>query len=400
MKRVYPLTEWDISFLMNGDVLGRFLTFVEDVHPDLPMVFYKDRIVIRQRSSDNISFININIEIIDAMNYDPGLPEDAKDTDRKIVVIEATGLAGEIADYSKGADMVLVRIDTKRLKKCEFTCGEYRKHKIMLVQPEDFHKLEITEKKIKANRDNPAAKGCDMVLEPETFTKICALGGKKGGEDMIFEVSKKGLLVYTSDEDSGTSFEILNEPNSIYGTGVGDIGNADDIQDITDQFKYDGEDSENDEYDDGIDNNYENSEAGSENSTENSTENIDYKGEVAGTVDEWDMPVPHSDIDKVANKSGKKKDKKKDKVVKEKPKKATNTIVSKSKFILFTMTEKMEVISVIERKEYINVINKLKAQSPILMELRHNAPLIIEQNSPGMWRVTLTIAPIVPDENS
>lgn len=407
LKRIYPLQEWDISFSINGDVLNRFLTFTEDIHPDLPMVFYKDKIVIRQRSSDNISFVNINIEIIDSMNYDPGLGEDAKESDRKIVIIDATGLAGEIADYAKGADMITVRIDTKRLRKCEFTCGEYRKHKITLVEPEDFYKLETTEKKIKANRDNPAAKGCDMVIEPETFIKICALGGKKGGADMIFEVSKKGLLVYTSDEDSGTSFEILNDQNQ-YGINVDDEGNdigdiegdGDDDNDVQelDDFEYTREEGEDEN---GIDNVPEDSIVSSDNVDNSVNEDNNETG--IATVDDWNMPIPHTDTDMNVNKSSKKKDKKKekkkDKVVKEQKKKATNTVVSKSKFILFSMNEKIDNISVIERKEYISAINKLKSQSPILIEIRHNAPLIIEQNSPGMWRATLTIAPIIP-ENS
>ena len=397
IKRSYPLTEWDVSFLINGDVLGRFLNFLEDIHPDLPLLFYRDRIIIRQRSSDNISFANINIEIIDSMKYDPGLGEHPSETDHKLAIMDATGLAGELADYAKGSDMITVRIDTRRLKKCEFTCGEYRKHKVLLVEPENFSKLDITEKKIRDNRNNPLTKGAELIIEPETFMKICAIGGKKGGVEMIFEVTRKGLLVYTSDEDSGTSFEMLYEPNSIYGTG--NIGGAGDVQEITGEFEYTGEDEEEDDMDSGIDsgidNDYNDSiDNNSEIGSTNDDISEDKKNETG--VDEWNMPVPHSDIDTNVKKSSKKKEKK-DEKPKEKKEKPTDTIVSKSKFDHFSMPERIEKISVIEKKEFLTPINKLKAQSPILMELRNNAPLIVEQNSPGMWCATLTIAPIVPE---
>lgn len=410
-KRVYPLTTWDVSFNINADILNRFLDFLEDIHPDLPLIFYKDKILIRQKSSDNISFVTIYIDIIDVMNYDPGLEDIG--IDHKLAIIDATGLAGEISGFAKGADMVTVRIDTKRLKKCEFTCGEYRRHKVLLTVPDYFPKLEITERTIKKNRENYAAKGCNMIVEPETFTKICAIGGKKGGSDMMFEVSKQGLLIYTSDEDSesGSSFEILNESDGSHkdmGSMIGVVDNID-YSDEDDSESYDTGNDYNDDVDNiddkGIDDIKTETDIVSADSNVNTNNDIITDTGISEIDDAWNMPIQYTDKDRnVSNKGNKKKDKNKDKEQereKEREKKMNaNTNMARSKFLLFDMSPSVDSINVGQKKDLISVMTKLKAQNPILIEIRYNSPLILEQTNSGLWRTTLTIASVLPEDSS
>lgn len=416
ISRVYPLAEWDISFAINVDVLSRFLAYLAEINPDVPILFLKDKIVIRQRSSDNVSFTRIEIEVSDDMMYNPGLGDNPKDTDNKFVLIDGEELAEEIAGYSKGGDLVIVKIDTKKMKKVEFACGEFKTWVPLLIIPDFLYKLESVEKRIRENRDNPNLKGCSMIIEPDTYTKICALGGKKKGSDIIFEASKKGLLVYTSDEESGRSFEILNESDhvgmspddmsAIYGKEVDKMANEitenEDDYDEANDSDSDASEIGNIEKDIGVSSDTSGSDINS-----NADSNENNSGSSDDPLDAWGMSMPGSDVDTSVKNSKKKGKKKKEDEFAEKEEKEdkrssevhTNVKAGRSKFLSFDMAGNRNTVSVQEKKEYICVFSKLKAQNPISIELRHNAPLILEQSNSGMWKVLLTIAPII-DDNS
>lgn len=430
ISRVFPLEAWDISFSMNVDVLSRFLSFLSEVNTDIPITFYRDRIVIRQKSSDSVSFTEIEIEVSDVMNYNPELPEgkNAKDSDHKLILIDGGELADEISSYAKGEDLIHIKIDMKKLKKVEFSCNEFKTWVPLLVIPDFVNKLDFTAKKIRENRNNLAFKGVSMILEPDSFTKICALGGKKKDIEIVLEASKKGLLVYTSSKDSGRSFTIdyepdivgdfnssslsdtySNETNKLTGKIVGnddgnDAGDSDSYDEFNDEDFSDREidTSEFDSSDNEIINsNNETVNTISEtlNENENSSEHIDTGIFNEDNVDtSWGIPIQKT-TDK-DNKSNKKIGSDKDKEEKEeKNSTRTNVRAAKSKFLSFEINGD-KIITSTMKKEFICVLSKLKAQNPVLIEMRNNAPLIIEQNNSGMWKVMLTIAPIIEDENT
>jgi len=403
------LTEWDISFDINVDVLSRFLSFLSDINTDIPIIFYRDRIVIRQKSSDSISFTEIEIEVADVMNYRPGLPEgkEAKDSDHKLVLIDGGELADEISSYAKGEDLINVKIDSKRLKKVEFACNEFKTWVALLVVPDFVSKLDVTTRKIRENRSNSAFKGASMILEPESFNKICALGGKKKDIEIVLEANKKGLLVYTSDKDSGRSFTIDYEPDFVGVAGEFDSSFTDTYSgsDDNDDESYDDRELDNDEIGNEIANDVGNDEVGSvpaDNEVNNETNDDTVRDD---NVDvSWGIPIQKvSDKDDKSNKrKGKNKDKedKEDKEEKDNSSagKYTSVRAGKSKFLSFEINGDRTITSTM-KKEYICILSKLKAQGPITIEMRNNAPLILEQINSGMWKVILTIAPIIEDEN-
>lgn len=57
------LKDWDIDFVINGEVLVNILGFCEKINTDMPFIFLEDRIYIQLKSSDNIQVTEVFIKM-------------------------------------------------------------------------------------------------------------------------------------------------------------------------------------------------------------------------------------------------------------------------------------------------------------------------------------------------
>jgi len=220
------LKEWDISFGINGEVLANILGFVTDINTDVPMKFYQDKIFIHLKSPDNIQYAEVEISSSDVLDYKPGLEgdlnrKDAKavvkgpDGDYKPVLIDTKGTLDEITSFVQKDDIIIVRIDTFYYKRVEFHCPGNVVIWAQLVDPTTVMKsIEKLPEIIRRVRNDPNIKKASAIIEPATFGRICALGGKgekkRDIDQRIFiELDKEdGLYITSGDKLKGRFFEL------------------------------------------------------------------------------------------------------------------------------------------------------------------------------------------------
>lgn len=220
------LKEWDVSFGINGEVLANILGFVTDINTDIPIKFYQDKIFIHLKSPDNIQYAEVEISSSDVLDYKPGLdgdPErkDAKmvvkgpDGDYKPVLIDIKGTLDEITSFVQKDDIIIVRIDTSYYKRVEFHCPGNVVIWAQLVDPTTVMKsIEKLPEIIRRVRNDPNIKKASAIIEPATFGRICALGGKgekkRDIDQRIFiELDKEdGLYITSGDKLKGRFFEL------------------------------------------------------------------------------------------------------------------------------------------------------------------------------------------------
>lgn len=224
--RDQTLKEWDVSFAINGEVLTNILGFVTDINTDLPVKFYKDRLFINLKSPDNIQYAEVNISSSDVMDYKPGLEgdpnrKDAKnivkgsDGDYKPVLIDVKGTLDEIAPFAQKDDIIIIRIDTTFYKRIEFHCPGNVVIWAQLMDPTSVMKnIEKLPEIIRSVRNNPNIKKASAIIEPATFARICAIGGKGGkkrdiDERIFIELDREdGLYITSGDRLKGRYFEL------------------------------------------------------------------------------------------------------------------------------------------------------------------------------------------------
>jgi hypothetical protein len=221
------LKEYDISFGINGEVLSNILGFVTDINTDIPMKFYQDKIFIHLKSPDNIQYAEVEISSSDVLDYRPGLEgdpdrKDAKmvmkgtDGDYKPVLIDTKGTLDEITSFAQKDDIIVVRIDTFYYKRVEFHCPGNIVIWAQLVDPTTVMKsIEKLPEIIRKVRNDPNIKKASAIIEPATFAnRICAIGGKGGkkrdiDERIFIELDKEnGLYVTSGDKLKGRFFEL------------------------------------------------------------------------------------------------------------------------------------------------------------------------------------------------
>lgn len=352
------LKEWDVSFGINGEVLANILGFVTDINTDIPMKFYQDKIFIHLKSPDNIQYAEVEISSSDVLDYKPGLEgdpnrKDAKmiikgpDGDYKPVLIDTKGTLDEIASFAQKDDIIIVRIDTFYYKRVEFHCPGNMVIWAQLVDPTTVMKsIEKLPEIIRRVRNDPNIKKASAIIEPATFGRICAIGGKGGkkrdiDERIFIELDKEdGLYITSGDKLKGRFFEL--RPMGM------DVGSSGLEGGIPDQI-YNAELMDIEE---GM-------------------------GEMEG-MEEFGY-APRSG-------SGNK-----DKVEKQRPDQKAQL----DQLLGFEVDSTQYVYL---SKEYLVPFTKLKGLSPIVIEVRTDKPIVLEQKPYNGIKALLTVAPRIENE--
>lgn len=347
------LKEYDVSFGINGEVLSNILGFVTDINTDIPMKFYKDKIFIHLKSPDNIQYAEIEISSSDVLDYRPGLegdPErkDAKsivkstDGDYKPVLIDIKGTLDEITSFAQKDDIIVVRIDTAYYKRIEFHCPGNVIIWAQLVDPTTVMKsIEKLPEIIRRVRNDPNIKKASAIIEPATFARICAIGGKGGkkrdiDERIFIELDRQeGLYITSGDRLKGRYFEL--RPTDV-SAGVESPGSPDRIYD----------------------------------------EALMEMDEMGGMEDEFGY-APRGDS------GDKKKNEKKRTDQKTQLDQLLGIEVDSTQYVYLS-------------KEFIVPFAKLKGLSPIVIEVRTDKPIVLEQKPYNGIKALLTVAPRIESE--
>lgn len=355
------LKEWDISFAINGEVLSNIMNFISDINTDVPMKFYKDRIIIALKSPDNIQYAEIEINQSDVLDYKPNVDGDPGRKDAKSVMngpegefkgilVDAKGTMEEIESFAQKDDIITIRIDTCYYKRIEFHCPGNVVIWAQLMDPTTAMKaIEKLPGVMKAVRSNPNIKKASAIIEPATFQRICSIGGKGGGkkrdvdERIFIELDKKdGLYITSGDKLKGRIFEL--KPMEV---GMGAMAGISGVPEGVTGDTYGGDDG-------------------------------------GGMVD--DMMDEMGGVEEFApgHNDKKKEDKKK-------PEKAPvdqllGMDVDSTQYIYLS-------------KEYMIPFTRLKGLAPIIVEVRTDKPIFLEQKPFGGIKAVLTIAPRIENED-
>lgn len=381
------LKKWDISFEINGEVLKSILDYLVDINSEIPFKFYKEKIFIHQKSIDNIQYTEVEISANDVLDYSHGIPDDneskakikslviapegSSEGDYKIILIDMKGILEELEPYIQKEGTIKIRIDTIYDKKIEFHCPNNITIWARLMDPgsatgiKDLAKMPAMISKV---RNDPNIKKAQVILEPSTFLNICNLGGKGKKRDIderiFIELNKQdGMLISSGDQLKGRLFELkamggFNQPG---GPG-GEFGNFEDMERM---------------------------------------------GEVPG-----DIPEELSGLEEVPTgdpfeQTGINEDgyaipgvfgdnKSKDKKKKEKTEKKKPDAKGQIDQLLGLEADIPQYVYL--QKEYVIPFTKLKGLSPIIIEVRTDKPVIIDQKPYNGISVMLTIAPRIENE--
>lgn len=354
------LKEWDISFGINGEVLTNIMSFISDINTDVLMKFYKDKIVAQLKSPDNIQYAEIEISSSDILDYKPnieGSPErkDAKsvvkgpDGDFKAILVDVKGTVDEISPFAQKDDLIVIRIDSSYYKRIEFHCPGNVVVWTQLLDPTAA--LKAVEKLpgiIKGVRENPNIKKASAIIEPATFQRICSIGGKGGGkkrdidERIFIELDKKdGLYITSGDKLKGRIFEL--KPMEV---GMGAMPGIPGMPENVSGEQYAAD------------------------------EMMDEMMEEMGDMEEHDYAPGRED----------KRPKRPDKPTKAPVDQLLGMEVDSTQYIYLS-------------REFILPFTKLKGLAPIVVEIRTDKPIFLEQKPFGGIRVFLTIAPRIENED-
>jgi len=353
------LKEYDISFGINGEVLTNVMSFVSDINTDVLMKFYNDKIIVQIKSPDNVQYAEVEISSSDMLDYKPNIEgdparKDAKsiikgpDGDFKAILVDIKGTIDEIASFAQKDDIVVIRIDSAYYKRCEFHCPGNVVIWAQLMDPSQA--LKTVEKLpgiIKGVRENTNIKKASAILEPATFQRICSIGGKSGGgkkrdidERIFIELDKKdGLYITSGDKLKGRIFEL--KPMEV---GVGTMpGMSEGIPEdmgggMIDEMMEEMSGGGMEEY------NY-------------------APGHEEKRAKKVDKPAAKAPVDQLLGMD-----------------------VDSTQYIYL-------------QREYIMPFTKLKGLAPIIIEVRTDKPIFLEQRPFGGIRVVLTIAPRIENED-
>lgn len=377
------LKEWDVSFGINGEVLINILSFMSDINAEIPIKFYPDHMFMHQKSSDNVQYAEVEISSQDVMDYKPGLDgdpnrKDAKsifkhpDGDFKGILIDVKGTVEEITSFAQKDDIISVRIDTTYYKRIEFHCPGNVVIWAQLLEPTALLKsLEKLPDIIRKVRNDPNIKKASVIIEPQTFSRICNIGGKGKKRDIdervFIELDKKdGLFISSGDRLKGRIFAL--KPVDIV-SQLGDYGGS-----------FDNVNIQEGEYEGDIMGGME--EVGM---SEVGASGIDVDGGIEGMADSTD------EIPDFAPSSFVPEEKEEKKFDKKKPENRAQV----------DQVLGMEIDStqfIYMQQEFLGPFSKLKGLSPISIEVRTDKPIIIEQKPFNGIKALLTIAPRIENE--
>ncbi len=387
------LKEWDVSFGINGEVLLNVLSFMSDINSEIPMKFYPDKIFMHQKSPDNIQYAEIDISSQDVMDYKPNLVGDPSRKDAKSIfkgpegefkgiLIDTKGTMEDIQSFSQKDDIINVRIDTTYYKRIEFHCPGNTVIWAQLIEPTALLKsLEKLPEIIRKVRNNPDIKKASVIIEPQTFNRICNMGGKGGkkrdiDERVFIELDKQdGLFISSGDRLKGKIFNL--KPVDIvsqlgeYGEGFGSVSPVDSTyeEDIMGGAGMEGIGME------GIDT----ADIGMSEVITDESEGLE------GMVDSSPEEIPFAPSSFVPE-------------IKEdnKPEKQKQDNRAQVDQVLGMEIDATQFIYM--QHEFLGPFMKLKGLSPISIEVRTDRPIIIEQRPFNGIKALLTIAPRIESE--
>lgn len=221
----------DIDFTMDAGKLSNIFGYLEDINCEVPMTFYEDRIVIKQKSVDNIQYTEIDIGEKDLITYNPGLKHGNKY--RNILIdtrlfnrhgmialdgIEhmcdiATGINRECGD-ERVLHKVYVRIIDKKI---EFHLPGNVIIWAKLFENEqyiktEFEKLDNMPGLVRKVRSDPNIKKSSVTMDREMFCKICNTDSR--GSIFVAKIDKKDGLVLVS-KTRDRFYELILKPKCL-----------------------------------------------------------------------------------------------------------------------------------------------------------------------------------------
>lgn len=350
------LKEWDISFAISGETLINVLNFTMEINTEVPMKFYDDKIFLSLKSPDSAQYAEVEINSTDVLDYKPNIRgehdrKDAKsiikgtDGDFKPILFDVKGTIDEIESFAQKDDIVIIRVDTFYYRKIEFHCSNNMIIWAQLIDPSTILKtIERLPEIIKNVRNDPKIKKASAIVEPATFTRILAIGGKEKKRDIdkrvYIELDKKdGIFISSGDRLKGRIFEL--KPTDL---GRGD---AEEYGAYEDAYVPDVEEES-----------------------------------VVATVEEEEpgfAPSSYTPKEEKKEKRGEKKkfDRQTDQLL--------SIEVDAPQHVYFD-------------KEFLSPFSKLKGLSPIVIEVRTNKPIVLEQRPYNGIRAMLSIAPRIENE--
>jgi hypothetical protein len=380
------LKEWDVSFGINGEVLLNILSFMNDINAEIPIKFYPDRIFMHQKSPDNIQYAELEISSQDVMDYKPNLEgdpnrKDAKsifkgpDGEFKGILVDMKGTVEEIQSFAQKDDIIVIRVDTTYYKRIEFHCPGNVVIWAQLLEPSALIKsLEKLPDIIRKVRNNPDIKKASVIIEPQTFNRICNIGGKGGkkrdiDERVFIELDKKdGLFISSGDRLKGRVFalkpvDIVSQLGDYGGGGFDNVNIA--------EGTYEGDIMGGMEEVDML---------------SSSIGDMDVHGGVEEMIDDDVPEIP--DFAPSSFVPEKREEKKLD------SKKPDNR--AQVDQVLGMEVDTTQYIYM--QQEFLGPFSKLKGLSPISIEIRTDKPIIIEQRPFNGIKALLTIAPRIENE--
>lgn len=220
------LKEWDVSFGINGEVLINILSFISEINTEIPVKLYHDKIFMHQKSSDNVQYVEVEISSQDVIDYKVGLDGDPNRKDAKSIsndpsgepfkgiLIDIKGTVAELSTFAQKDDMITIRVDTTYYKRIEFHCPGNVVIWATLLEPTALIKsLEKLPEVIRKVRNNPEIKKASVIIEPQTFNRICNIGGSEKKRDIdqrvFIELDKQdGLFISSGDRIKGRIFAL------------------------------------------------------------------------------------------------------------------------------------------------------------------------------------------------
>ena len=384
------LKEWDVSFGINGEVLINILGYINDINTEIPIKFYPDRIFMHQKSSDNVQYAEVEISSQDVMDYKPHLDGDPKRRDAKSVLhgpegdfkgilIDIKGTVEEITSFAQKDDIIIVRVDTAYYKRIEFHCPGNVTIWAQLLEPTALIKsLEKLPDMIKRVRNNPEIKKASVIIEPQTFSRICSIGGKGKKRDIdervFIELDKQdGLFISSGDKLKGRIFAL--KPVDIV-SQLGDYGGG----------GFDNVNIPEGEYEGDIMGGAE--EIGMSELSTSEMDGVDGMGGVVeGMIDASveDGPAEFAPSSFVPEKREEDKPEKKKFENRAQVDQVLGMEIDSTQFIYM-------------QQEFLQPFSKLKGLSPISIEVRTDKPIVILQRPYNGVSALLTIAPRIESE--
>lgn len=383
------LKEWDVSFGINGEVLINILSFMNDINGEIPIKFYPDRMFMHQKSTDNVQYAEVEISSQDVLDYKPGLEGDPNrkdarsifkhpDGDYKGILIDVKGTVEEIQSFAQKDDIINIRIDTTYYKRIEFHCPSNVTIWAQLLEPTALLKsLERLPDTIRRVRNDPNIKKASVIIEPQTFARICNIGGKGKKRDIdervFIELDKKdGLFISSGDRLKGRIFAL--KPVDIV-SQLGDYGGGFDSVHIP-EGEYEGDIMGGME------------EVGMSEVGSGEIDGVGgMGGDVEGVIDASveDGPVDFAPSSFVPEEKEEKKFEKKKPENRAQVDQVLGMEIDSTQFIYM-------------QQEFLGPFSKLKGLSPISIEVRTDKPIIIEQRPFNGINAMMTIAPRIENE--